>query len=116
MTASQVTPKASNGQPNNNKTFVFRMLNFYMRVLFLQKSTSGVYARLWKRIQENREESLCLGNGDYCIDRWLKRDHLVYIGTTYLVKYPSLCVTETLTKTFRKENPHDITFIKDHRT
>ena len=54
------------------------------KVAVFQNSKSGVYARLWERIQENKEESLCRStNDDPCSDKWLRGDHLVHIGIAY---------------------------------
>ena len=54
------------------------------KVTVFQNSESGVYARLWERIQENKEESLCRStNDDPCSDKWLRGDHLVHIGIAY---------------------------------
>ena len=49
-------------------------------ICLLQESTSGVYARLWERIQSNQEESLCNGDYSYCTNVWSNSRHLVKIG------------------------------------
>ena len=53
-------------------------------MLSMQGSTSGVYARLWERIQNNSEESLY--RDDFgCWDRLMKAN-LVYIGDCIKLK------------------------------
>ena len=65
---------------------IFAYFYYNIKTAVFQTSKSGVYARLWKRIQENREERLCRGTVDLCSDKWFGQDYLVYIGIAYYIR------------------------------